>query len=468
MNFLLKFRMEEGETQYFSVQYYSYSRTGSFTVRLTELEGNDLKAEAVDEAVKYVNVGDSTSLYVSVDAADTSHVTYQWYKNGSFLTGETDSELELENITAAEEYSCQVYDGYGNTAEVVFRIVLIPDIHVGETAAVQIDEDNGAYLRFIPTESKSYRFFTTGDWYTYGRLYNEERDDWYISSYAAEGDCNFTFFYDVTEGETYYLYVRLDQSSDGLVSVPVSVQIDSGLSVSAEITNVYISAGKPFELAVQASCEEGSLTYRWERVIDEDEEEYQVVGGNSAVYSKEAGTAEDTGMYRVTVTDDYGVSRTIYYWLEVTEIITLKPMGTTYIGLIIPYTVFSFGQAIFILSGYFASLPRELEEAAVMDGCSIWRCFWTIILPLAKPGIATVALFVFNGTWNELLLGLIFISSDAKKTLPVGLTMFVGPYSTNYGPMIAAIMLAIIPVAVIYCMFANQIVGGLTAGSVKG
>ena len=103
-----------------------------------------------------------------------------------------------------------------------------------------------------------------------------------------------------------------------------------------------------------------------------------------------------------------------------------------------------------------------------MDGCSIWRCFWTIILPLAKPGIATVALFVFNGTWNELLLGLIFISSDAKKTLPVGLTMFVGPYSTNYGPMIAAIMLAIIPVAVIYCMFANQIVGGLTAGSVKG
>ena len=140
----------------------------------------------------------------------------------------------------------------------------------------------------------------------------------------------------------------------------------------------------------------------------------------------------------------------------------------SYIGLIIPYTVFSFAQAIFILSGFFTGLPRELEEAAVIDGCSIWRCFWRIILPLAKPGIATVALFVFNGTWNELLLGIIFINSDSKKTLPVGLTMFVGPYSTNYGPMIAAIMLAIIPVAVIYCMFSNQIVGGLTAGSVKG
>lgn len=140
----------------------------------------------------------------------------------------------------------------------------------------------------------------------------------------------------------------------------------------------------------------------------------------------------------------------------------------TYIGLIIPYTVFGFAQAIFIMCGFFASVPREMEEAAVIDGCSIWKCFWTVIIPISRPGLFTIGLFVFNGTWNELLVALIFTNSDAIKTLPVGLATFVGEYSTNYGPMLAAIVIAILPALILYCCFSNQIVGGLTSGAVKG
>ncbi len=138
------------------------------------------------------------------------------------------------------------------------------------------------------------------------------------------------------------------------------------------------------------------------------------------------------------------------------------------IGLILPYVTMSLPTAIFILTGFFSGMPNELFEAACIDGCTIYKTFWVIALPLAKTGLFVTGLMTFVANWNELLLAMVFISDDAKKTLPVSLSKFVGPYNTNYVQMFAAIMIAILPTIIVYCCFSNQIVDGLTAGAVKG
>ncbi len=137
-------------------------------------------------------------------------------------------------------------------------------------------------------------------------------------------------------------------------------------------------------------------------------------------------------------------------------------------GLIIPYVAFSLPITIYIMVGFFESIPNELFEAAVIDGCSVPRLFTTVGLPLAKTGFMVTGLMAFVNNWNELLFATVFISDDAKKTLPVALTKFVGPHSTNYTQMFAGIVIAVIPTIIVYCIFANQIVEGLTAGAVKG
>ena len=138
------------------------------------------------------------------------------------------------------------------------------------------------------------------------------------------------------------------------------------------------------------------------------------------------------------------------------------------LGLIIPYTIVSLPTTIFIMTGFFKNMPNEMFEAACIDGCSIYKIFTSIALPLSKTGIFVTALMAFVGNWNELLLAMVFISDDAKKTLPVALSKFVGPYNTNYTQMFAAIIIAILPTIIVYCCFSNQIVDGLTAGAVKG
>ncbi len=137
-------------------------------------------------------------------------------------------------------------------------------------------------------------------------------------------------------------------------------------------------------------------------------------------------------------------------------------------GLILPYLTLSLPITIFIMTGFFQSLPNELFESACIDGCSIYKSFTHIALPLSRTGLFVTGLMTFVANWNELLLAMVFISDDAKKTLPVSLSKFVGPYNTNYSQMFAAIVIAIIPTIVVYCMFSNQIVEGLTAGAVKG
>jgi len=134
----------------------------------------------------------------------------------------------------------------------------------------------------------------------------------------------------------------------------------------------------------------------------------------------------------------------------------------------IPYITFSLPMTIFLLTGFFKSMPGELFEAAAIDGCGIYGCFFRIALPLCRTGFFVSGLMTFVGNWNELLLAMVFISDPVKKTLPVTLTYFVGPYATNYVQMFAAIIIAIAPTVIVYCLFSNQIVEGLTTGAVKG
>lgn len=137
-------------------------------------------------------------------------------------------------------------------------------------------------------------------------------------------------------------------------------------------------------------------------------------------------------------------------------------------GLMLPYITFSLPMTVFLLTGFFKSMPKELFEAACIDGCSIYGCFFRIALPLSRTGLFVSGLMTFVGNWNELLLAMVFISDQSKKTLPVTLTYFVGPYSTNYVQMFAAVVIAIAPTILVYSVFSNQIVEGLTTGAVKG
>ena len=140
----------------------------------------------------------------------------------------------------------------------------------------------------------------------------------------------------------------------------------------------------------------------------------------------------------------------------------------TRIGLIIPYVTFSLPITIYIMVGFFESIPNELFEAAVIDGCSVPHMFVTVAIPMARTGFMVTGLMSFVNNWNELLVALVFLTKEELKTLPLALSKFVGPYHTNYTQMFAAIMIAVIPTIIVYVLFANQIVDGLTAGAVKG
>lgn len=146
------------------------------------------------------------------------------------------------------------------------------------------------------------------------------------------------------------------------------------------------------------------------------------------------------------------------------------PLLGTRVGLIIVYVAYSLSFTIFVLTGFFRSLPWELAEAAVIDGCSPAQVFWKIMLPLAKPGLATAGIFVFIGLWNEYPLALVLVQDDAAKTLPLGianLTM-TQKYAANWGALFAGLAISILPTLVMYVLLQRQIQAGLTAGAVKG
>lgn len=143
-------------------------------------------------------------------------------------------------------------------------------------------------------------------------------------------------------------------------------------------------------------------------------------------------------------------------------------LNNTYLAVIIPHLVFSFPISILILTGFFRTIPHELEEAALLDGCSIPRAFFQIIWSTATPSLVTVSVITFITAWNDLLFPTIFLSDKEMMTLPVGLAAFQGRYSTDYVGMIAAVVITIIPSIIIYSILHEKIIDGMTAGALKG
>ena len=148
----------------------------------------------------------------------------------------------------------------------------------------------------------------------------------------------------------------------------------------------------------------------------------------------------------------------------------LKALGlmNTPFALIGPYTGFGISFGIFILKGFFETLPRELEEAARVDGASEFRIFLQVMLPLTRPAVATVSIFLFLTNWNEFIFALTFITEPLRRTLPTGIYSLSGQeFYGNYPTLAAALVVFSIPIIVLYFIFQSQFIEGLTAGAVK-
>jgi ABC-type glycerol-3-phosphate transport system permease component len=140
----------------------------------------------------------------------------------------------------------------------------------------------------------------------------------------------------------------------------------------------------------------------------------------------------------------------------------------TYPGLVLPYLTFTMPLAIWLLTGFFRQLPRDLEDAAMLDGAPRVRALREIVLPLAAPGLASTAILTFLYCWNEFLFALSFTLGPDRHTVPVAIALFRGRYQVPWGEVLAAAIVATVPVALIVLAFQRRVVAGLTAGAMKG
>jgi len=143
-------------------------------------------------------------------------------------------------------------------------------------------------------------------------------------------------------------------------------------------------------------------------------------------------------------------------------------LQNTRISVILPYIAWGLPLSIYILRAFFLTLPLELEDAARIDGCGTFGVFWRILLPLVRPGVATVSIFSSLSVWNEVLLAFVFLRDDALKTLPIGLYAFYGYHLTDFSLLFAALTMVTVPMLILFLVFQRQLIEGLTVGSLKG
>ncbi len=150
--------------------------------------------------------------------------------------------------------------------------------------------------------------------------------------------------------------------------------------------------------------------------------------------------------------------------------LTVRDSGliNTYSGIILPQVAFGLPATIVLLRGFFSQIPREIEEAASMDGASIMRMFFSVVLPIMRPALAAVAVLIMVASWNAFFWPLLVVNSESLFTLPLGVMQFSSQYSTDYGRVLAFISVSMIPALIFYFVAERQIVEGLTAGAVKG
>ncbi len=150
------------------------------------------------------------------------------------------------------------------------------------------------------------------------------------------------------------------------------------------------------------------------------------------------------------------------------KIYSMLGLTDTIWALLIPYIAFSLPQALFLMTSFMQSIPVELEEAAVMDGCGIYRIIFQIITPMLKPSIATVAIMTFLNNWNEFMMASTYLSSPTWKTLPFAILEFTGEYSSNYAVQFAVMALTAAPAVIVYIILNKHITKGVAMGAVKG
>ena len=140
----------------------------------------------------------------------------------------------------------------------------------------------------------------------------------------------------------------------------------------------------------------------------------------------------------------------------------------TYPGVILPYLAFGVPYQVFILHGFFRGIPKELSEAARIDGASHFVIFWRIFLPVSLPVLAALLILDFVSTWNEFAMALVLLQDQNMWTLPLGLSAFQGQFSRDYGQLNSAIVMTVLPATIVYLIFQRYFVSGLTSGAVKG
>jgi raffinose/stachyose/melibiose transport system permease protein len=140
----------------------------------------------------------------------------------------------------------------------------------------------------------------------------------------------------------------------------------------------------------------------------------------------------------------------------------------TYPGIILPYLAFGVPYQVFILHGFFREVPKELSEAALIDGASHWTIFRRIFLPISLPVLAALLILDFVSTWNEFAMALVILQDRDMWTLPLGLMSFQGQFSRDYGQLNSAIVMTVLPAVIVYLIFQRYFVSGLTSGAVKG
>jgi len=155
-------------------------------------------------------------------------------------------------------------------------------------------------------------------------------------------------------------------------------------------------------------------------------------------------------------------------FIPLSIIVARLHLGNSLFGLIILYMTFSIPLSTWLLSGYFRTVPPDLEEQAMVDGTTQLGALFRILIPLSLPGLAAVGIFTFTAAWNELLFALIFITSEDKRTVPLGLQYLITGDVLLWGPIMAGAVLAALPVMVLYFLAQRFMVQGMTAGSVKG
>jgi multiple sugar transport system permease protein len=150
--------------------------------------------------------------------------------------------------------------------------------------------------------------------------------------------------------------------------------------------------------------------------------------------------------------------------------ITLRVLGlvNTYWGLILVYMIVTLPLSVWMLTSYFRAIPVELEEAAIIDGCSRIGVLFRITLPLSLPGLVAVIVYAFVTTWNEFIFALCFATDSSVKTLPIGIAEFSTEFNTDWGAVMAASLVMTVPIALLFLVFQRLFIGGLTAGATKG